>query len=222
MTEPSAKSERWRQEAAARRGSGGAAGDRRGGVLAPIVMAVFGADYLAPRNLVAAMIPVTVLIAVLGTWPRSGRLGVLLLSLTAAGFLAITIDVNLSPRLQRGNWRDVAKAVSVGAGPRAITTVELGAAPLEYYLPGVHYVQPGSIVRVREVFETGYRPLRPSAGTPPAPGFHLLERRDIDGLIVYRFAAPAARPVSEAELRRHVITLAHPEVLVPGVATAAR
>src|SRR5207248_2423116 len=34
------------------------------GVLAPIVLAALGADYLAPRNLVAAMIPVSALIAV--------------------------------------------------------------------------------------------------------------------------------------------------------------
>jgi hypothetical protein len=44
----------------------------------------------------------------------------------------------------------------------------------------------------------------------------------VDGLIVYRFLAPAVRPVGEAELRRHVITLAHPEVLVPGGVAAAR
>jgi hypothetical protein len=33
---------------------------------------------------------------------------------------------------------------------------------------------------------------------------------------VYRFVSSVARVVPEAELRRHVITLAHPEVLVPG------
>jgi hypothetical protein len=53
---------------------------------------------------------------------------------------------------------------------------------------------------------------------PPAPGFHLVERLDVDGLIAYRFRSARALPVSEAELRRHVITLAHPEVLVPGPA----
>ena len=35
------------------------------GVLLPIVLAVFGADYLAPRNLVGAMIPLSVLLAIL-------------------------------------------------------------------------------------------------------------------------------------------------------------
>ena len=66
-----------------------------------------------------------------------------------------------------------------------------------------------------EIDETGYAPLRHGAGRPPAPGFHLLARQDIDGLIVYRFVSSVPRLVSEAELRRHVITLAHPEVLVP-------
>ena len=57
--------------------------------------------------------------------------------------------------------------------------------------------------------------MRRGAGRPPAAGFHLLERRNVDGLIVYRFLSPVPRLVSETALRRHVITLAHPEVLVP-------
>jgi hypothetical protein len=70
-------------------------------------------------------------------------------------------------------------------------------------------------VRVSEIDETGYAPLRASAGEPPAPGFHLRARLDIDGLIVYRFVSPVPRLVTEATLRRHVITLAAPNVLVP-------
>ena len=51
-------------------------------------------------------------------------------------------------------------------------------------------------------------------GRTPAPGFHVRERRDIDGLIVYRFSAAAPRPVSGAALARHVITRARSDVLV--------
>ncbi len=36
----------------------------------------------------------------------------------------------------------------------------------------------------------------------------------MNGLFVYRFLSPMPRTVSEATLRRHVITEAHPEVLV--------
>jgi mannosyltransferase len=189
------------------------------GVLLPILLVAVGLDYLAPRNLVAAMIPVSALIAVVVTARRAGRVGTAFVVLIAVAALAITIDVDLSPRLQRGDWRGVAKLLrGAPAGERVITTVELGAAPLEYYLPPLHNLPEGTTVRVSEIDETGYSPLKASAGSPPAPGFRLESRDDANGLIVYRFVAPTPRAVSEATLRRHVITEAHPEVLVaPGV-----
>jgi mannosyltransferase len=193
-------------------------------VLAPIALAALGADYLAPRNLVGAMVPVTVALAILLAAIEQ-PLGWLLATLAAAAFLAISVDVDLSPRLQRGNWRDVAKLLGEGEGQaRAITTVELGAAPLEYYLPQLHLdnLARHTSATVREIDETGYAPLREGADEPPAPGFRLRERRNVDGLIVYRFVSSIPRTVSEAELRRHVITLAHPEVLVPSGTTASR
>jgi hypothetical protein len=185
------------------------------GVLSPILLVALGADYLAPRNLVAAMIPVTALIAVVALWPGTGRPGVALVATIALAFLIVSIDVDLSPRLQRGNWRDVAKALASPPRERAITTVELGSVPLEYFLPGLHELREGGFVTVSEIDETGYAPLLSSAGEPPAPGFHLAARLDVDGLIVYRFVSPTPRRVSEATLRRHVITKASANVLVP-------
>ena len=189
-----------------------------GGILTPILLVAFGADYLAPRNLVAAMIPVSVMIALIVVSRRAGTVGMAFAALIALAFLAVSIDVELSPRLQRGNWRGLAKALvdlrPVG-GDRAITTVELGSAPLEYYLPGLHNLARNRSVTVSEIDETGYAPLRTSAGQTPAPGFRLADRLDVNGLIAYRFLSPVPRPVSEATLRRQVITLAHPEVLVP-------
>jgi mannosyltransferase len=191
-------------------------------ILAPIVLAVLGADYLAPRNLVAAMIPVTALIAVLVLAPPSARAGAAIAGVLVLAFGALTIDVDLSPRLQRGNWRGLARVLGAGRGPaRAITTVELGGAPLQYYLPGLRVLHSGGTVLVSEIDETGYAPLRAAAGEPPAPGFHLVARVNVDGLLVYRFRSPVARAVSQAALRRHVITLAHPEVLVAGNARAS-
>ncbi|HTZ64307.1 MAG TPA: glycosyltransferase family 39 protein, partial [Solirubrobacteraceae bacterium] len=208
-----------------------------GGILLPLALALLGADYLAPRNLVAAMVPVTALIAVITVSRRAGAVGIALLTLSALAFLAITIDVNLSPRLQRGDWRGLANALATplpvahasettgrtagGAraaaqqlGARAITTVQLGSAPLEYYLPGL--VAPAHVrtVTVSEIDETGYEPLRPGAAAPPAPGFRLAARADVHGLIAYRFTSPVPRMVSVAALRARVITLAHPDVFL--------
>jgi hypothetical protein len=143
-------------------------------------------------------------------------------ALIALAFLVVSVDVNLSPRLQRGNWRGLARALRASRPDRAITTVELGSAPLEYYLPGLHNLTRGTSVSVREIDETGYAPLRASAGQAPMPGFRLAGRKEIDGLIAYRFLSPVPRSVPEAALRRAVITLAHPEVLVPAHAGVSR
>jgi hypothetical protein len=220
-----------------RRAAAGVALVTATGILAPLVLALAGADYLAPRNLIAAMVPLTGLIAFLCTAPGPRFAGALTAA-AATAFVVVSVDVDLSPRLQRGNWRAVAHALGAGGadrvlrgaggadralrgaggGDRALSTVELGAAPLEYYLPPLRNLPRGTAVAVDEIDEIGYSPLRPSAGRAPAAGFRRVSRRDIDGLIVYRFRAPAPRLVPEAALRRHVITLAHPEVLVaPGL-----
>lgn len=195
------------------------------GVLLPLALVVLGADYLAPRNLVAAMMPVSALLAIVIVARRTGAIGMALAGVVAAGFLILTLDVNLSPRLQRGDWRGVAKvlradseAAGARAGPRrAIVTVELGAAPLEYYLPRLSNLAQGKRVHVNEVVEVGYAPLRASAGTPPARGLRLSQTSNIRGLYVYRFTSPVPLTVSESQLHESAITdAAHPEVLLAG------
>ncbi len=209
------------------------------GILAPIVLALLGADYLAPRNLVGAAIPLTALLALVIVSRRAGALGAILATVAGLGFLAVSLDVDASPRLQRGDWRGVAKVLrSPVAGPlasgsalpasserppqpaggqalaRAITTVELGSAPLEYYLAPLAPLRRGARARVGEIDEIGYPPLRADADRPPAPGFRLYQRRDVNGLIVIRFVSPVPRSISQPALRRRALTDEHPEALV--------
>jgi hypothetical protein len=192
------------------------------GVLLPLLLALLGADYLAPRNLVAAMVPVSALLAIAIAARRTGTVGMAIAGLVTAGFLALSVDVNLSPRLQRGDWRGVAKVLRAAPAPaqgrqRAIVTVELGAAPLEYYLAPLHNLARGARARVSEVVQTGYAPLRASAGAPPDKGMRLRQMRNVHGLYVYRFTSSAPVAISESRLRESAITQApHPEVLVAG------
>jgi mannosyltransferase len=138
------------------------------GILIPLALALVGADYLAPRNLLGAMIAVSALLGFALSTPAAGRAGAALAAAAAGAFLVLSIDVNLSPRLQRGNWRGVAHALGAGGPTRVLSTVELGAAPLEYYLPGLRNLRRGSAVVVDEIDEIGYSPLRSSAGRSPA------------------------------------------------------
>ncbi|MGH2878056.1 MAG: glycosyltransferase family 39 protein [Solirubrobacteraceae bacterium] len=193
------------------------------GVLLPLLLAVLGADYLAPRNLVAAMVPVSVLLAIVIVARRTGAIGMAIAGVVASGFLILTLDVNLSPRLQRGDWRGVANVLRAGpartgaSSRRAIVTVELGAAPLEYYLPPLANLAQGKRVRVSEVVEVGYAPLRVGASAPPARGLRLSQTSDIHGLYVYRFTSSVPVTISESQLHESAITDApHPEVLIPG------
>ncbi len=185
------------------------------GVGIPLLLIALGADYLAPRNVIGAMVPLTALLAVVIGARRSGWVGLALGALSALAFLAVCIDIDLRPRLQRGDWRDVAKALSTGTGPRVIATVHLGSAPLEYYLPGVRGLPAGSYAKVRAIDEVGYAPLSAQASSPPAAGFALIARDDVKGLVLFRFASAQPRAVPVATLRAREITLEQgpPEVL---------
>jgi hypothetical protein len=197
------------------------------GVLIPILFAVAGADYMAPRNLIGAMVPVSVLLAVVIGARATGRPGAAIAVLATLALLAICIDVDLSPRLQRGDWSRVAAAVSPGASsgagaPRvaaalAVVSTHLGSAPIEYYTPGLRPAS-SSFVAVSEIDKVGYKPLLASALAPPAPGFTLVQQLDFNGELVYRFTSQRPRKVSLASLRAAGMSTGESNVLASGAA----
>lgn len=182
------------------------------GIGAPIVIDAGGARYLSPRNLIAAMVALTALIAVLATARRTGVAGLLLSALIAVGGLAICIDVDLSPRLQRGDWGAVARGLSRAPGV-AVVTAHLGSAPIEYYAPRFRHVSAASTLTVREIDVVGYAPLLPAAGKPPAAGFRAAGVSNFNGLLVYRYISPRARSVPLKQLRGGAITAGETDVL---------
>lgn len=186
------------------------------GVLIPIVLALGGADYLAPRNLIGAMVAVTILLAAVIGAASTGRLGAAIAALATLALLAICVDVDLSPRLQRGDWSKVAAALapsSHGAGGRvAVVTAHLGSAPIEYYAPSIRPAS-SSIAGVSEIDKVGYKPLLASASAPPAPGFQLVQRLDFNGELVYRFVSQRPQAVSLGALKSAGITAGETNVL---------
>jgi mannosyltransferase len=207
-----------------RRGLG--VGERRGalialgvaacGVFMPIALAIVGLDYLAPRNVVAAMVPVTAALAIVMVCRRAGLAGVALAGVLALAFAAVTLDSYRNPRLQRGDWKGLARVLGTAMPDHVVTTLHLGTAPLRYYIPSLRTLVPDQrALRVREVDETGYPPLRASAGRPPAASFHLVARRDVNGLLVYRFVSRTPVTIPVQQLREDAIAVGHTEVLAP-------
>ena len=192
------------------------------GVLIPLAMALGGADYLAPRNLLGAMVPFSAFVAVLATWPAPREaIGPALLAVALLALLAVTVAVDLDPKLQRGNWRGIAGDLPAG-NRRAMVVNQLGSAPLRYYIPGLRPLPLADSVRVREIVLAGEEPLRASAGRPPAPGFRLAGKIDFTGVVAYRFVASSPRVVSARSLRARNITLLHADVLAPESVRTAR
>jgi hypothetical protein len=185
------------------------------GVLIPLLIALAGADYLAPRNLVGAMVPFTALIAVLTTWPAPrDALGPALLAVALTALLAMTLTVDFDSKAQRGDWKAIVHGLPA-AEERATVVNMLGSAPFRYYTPGLRELPRHDLVRVREIVLAGEEPLRASAGRPPAPGFELAQKLDLHGLVAYRFVAAGPRAISERTLRRRAITSEHAVVLAP-------
>jgi mannosyltransferase len=182
-------------------------------ILAPLVLALGGADYLAPRNLIAAWIPLTAALAVvLGAGsPRVAATALAgIICLIGLGVLG---DVIARPRLQRGDWRALASRIGPDLDGRAIVTPELGSAPLEYYRPGLVRIGPRVPLTLTEIDLVGYSPLVRGASRPPVPGFRLVGRVNASGLLVFRFRSATPVGATERQLLARRITRVRSEVL---------
>jgi hypothetical protein len=186
------------------------------GIVVPLLLALGGADYLAPRNLIGAFVPLTAALAVLVGARGSRRAGAALATAICLAGAAVVIDVDRSPRLQRGDWRGLAKALPTGDPARAIVTPQLGSAPLEYYVPGLRRLATGASVTASEIDLVGYSPIRAGAARPPAPGFHLFAHRSVHGLVIYGFRSGGPHTLGERALRAKRLIAERTQVLVPG------
>ena len=178
------------------------------GVLIPLAMALLGADYLAPRNLVGAMVPVTALLAVLGDLARRARdaLGPVLLAVALAALLAVTVTVDFDHKVQRGDWKTVVHDAPRANGERVTVVNLLGSAPFSYYTPGLLDVPRHGSVRAREIVMAAEKGRWQRATRPPVPGFRLVEKLEEHGLVAVRFVADSEHVIPALTLRRRAIS----------------
>jgi len=165
-------------------------------VTAPVALGLIdpGKDYVLARNLMPALVPLLVILAIGFTLRRARRLGVLLGSLFVACSLAFCVWASASPSLQRPNWDAVAASLGEPSGPRAMVTWTLGEASLRYYLStGAFQVLPSDGYRwlVGEVDFVSDGPAPPPPPRLLGPRFRQVRYERADSrLYVRRYAVP--------------------------------
>ncbi len=184
-----------------RRGAGVAAIVAGAAVGLPLLLGVFGADYLDGRNLIPAFVPLVVL---LGAGFGVGRAGWAGLGLAAAFCLcglAFAIEIDRLPRLQREDLRNAAAQVGPLRPGKAVVSPRYSAnQPLRWYLGGRFAT--GSLPPLREIDLVGSAAAaRRSARLLPA-AFHRVESKPVSydfTLTRYRAAHPVRVPLARLE-----------------------
>jgi uncharacterized membrane protein len=181
-------------------------------VVVPVVIGLLdsGKDYVLARNLLPALVPLLVALAVGFTLRNARRSGAILAAALVAYSLGFSVWASLSPALQRPDWDAVATTLGEPETPRAMVTWTLGEASLRYYLStGSFQVQPsdGFDWWIGEVDFISDGPAPPPPRRLFGPGFRQVGYQRDGRLYVRRFATPGPglkplrlRTVRNAEL----------------------
>jgi mannosyltransferase len=190
----------------------------------PLLLAIgsAGKDFVLARNLLPALVPFLLLVAVGLTVRRARRLGAVLAALLVAYSLVFSIWVDFDPELQRPDWHAVADHLGEPEAPRATVLWVLGEAPLRFYL------STGAIqVRAAEGYDWLVREIALVSDGPAAPpprhllgrGFREVGHEDVGRLFIrrYRLDRPGLAPLQLRQLRKASLHWRNNGVLLDGV-----
>jgi uncharacterized membrane protein len=190
----------------------------------PLALALLSTskDFVLARNLLPALVPLLVAVAVALSSERLRRLGTAIAAALVVYFLAFSIHASTSPELQRPDWRAVADRLGEPDGPRATVTWTLGEAPLRFYLStGAIQLKAseGYDWLVREVAFVSMGESPPPSRRLLGPGFRQIGAEDVGPLFVrrYRVAGSELVPLRLRALRRARTDFRNNGVLLDGV-----
>ena len=157
--------------------------------LVPLVLAVAGADYVLPRNLIAVYVPV-ILAAAAGF--AATRLGVLGAAAICAVALVVNVEVATDVKLQRDDWRSAARTLGPAPETRVVVVdPPYDKKPLRLYVGSLPPLPPQG-ADVREVVAIEYG--RPPKDPAPPPGFpQVVARVRTPSYVLVRYRSPVAR-----------------------------
>jgi mannosyltransferase len=171
------------------------------GVGVPVLAAVAGVDYFTSRYVAIAWVPLFAVVAVGLAAERARLAGLLVAAALCALFLACSVAVPLTPRLQRDDWRGAVEDLGDVAGDRAIVvSPTVGFLPLRVYLPEIS-ASPGERFGVYEIAFVAIT--REDARPPlasPVPGMRLVRRRDPATYSLARHVSRTPRQVTARTL----------------------
>jgi 4-amino-4-deoxy-L-arabinose transferase-like glycosyltransferase len=163
--------------------------------LVPLLLALLGADYLLPRNVIALYVPVVLVVAA-GLGAR-GRLGIAGAAVICAVALVVNAEVATDAKLQRDDWRGAAK--KLGPVQAVLVTPDFEAKPLRLYAYGLEPIPPqGADVQQLATIANG----RPPEPPPAPPGFTETGRTATQSYVLthYTAAAPQHIPATPGSL----------------------
>jgi mannosyltransferase len=181
-----------------------------------------GKDFVLARNLLPALVPLLVGVAVALTVERARRLGTGIAALLLAYSLGFCIWASASPDLQRPDWEAVAERLGEPDGPRATVTWVIGEAPLRYYLStGAIQLKAseGYDWLVREVDVVSIGPAPPPPRHLLGPRFRQVAHEQVGELFIrrYRTDGPGLAPLRLRTLRWAETNFRNNGVLLDGV-----
>jgi uncharacterized membrane protein len=187
-----------------------------------IALVAPGADFVLARNLLPALVPLLVAMAIGFTLPAARRLGAVLGVALVAYSLGFSVWASLSPALQRPDWDAVAAALGEPRTPRAMVTWTIGEAPLRWYLStGSFQVRPaeGFAWWVGEVDFVSDGKVPPPPRRLIGPGFRQTAHERVGQLWVRRYerTAPGLAPLRLRALRQARLGFRSNGVLLDGI-----
>jgi len=190
-----------------------------------LALADHAKDYVLARNLLPALVPLLLVVALGFGLRRARHAGAALAAALVAYSLGFTIWASASPQLQRPDWSAVASAIGEPSRPRAMVTWTLGKAPLRYYL-GTGSVQVGADEGfhwlIGEVDFISDGPAPPPPRRALGPGFRQAGYEKVGRLYVRRYvvAGPGLEPLRLRALPRAELGFRSNGVLIDGVEPA--
>ena len=169
-------------------------------ILAPVVLALIGPDYLISRNVLPSLLPLLVALAAGFATARAGIAAAA--ALCTLGLIQV-IGVDTNDRYQRDDWRGVGAFIGRADEPRAvIVTPASGAVPMLYYLQG-GTTTPAAGVDVKGLAFVGLAQRLPGeAAKPPRPptvgaaGFTETRRKEADTYTVVIEKSPTGTHIT--------------------------